>query len=76
MSGYPVRITVKVDFSDGSTHEYEVGNAHLTAPNEARAAEGLPQEEILPPQQPVRFIEYGRRRLDVLPPRPHDETGG
>jgi hypothetical protein len=38
MSAYPVKMSVRVEFSDGSVHEYEVGGAHLAAPSESADA--------------------------------------
>lgn len=43
-TGFPVRISVRVDFSDGTVHEHEISNlaALPASPNEMRAGIGLP----------------------------------
>jgi hypothetical protein len=56
----PVRITVRVDFDDGSEHEYEV-----RSPDAVPAPGGFWPEAVVTPDVAQR-IEYARKRADEI----------
>lgn len=60
MSGYPIRIALRVDFSDGSQHEYEV-RGH-DAVDEPFIGTGFYPAAVTSPDIAARLKLYGEMR--------------